>query len=207
MATVLVIARRAVTRARLERAIAGSDTLRLLSAPADLPCARQLHSVHPDVVLLAIEGEPLEASVAALRGAHAVVLLADTPRRALDQAIRGGLIRGVLPPDASAGEIVAAVGAVAAGLVVLHADALPAARGRALTPARPDLASAEPLTAREIDVLRMLTEGLANKEIAVALGISRSTAKFHVASIMAKLGAGSRTEAVTIGMRRGLVAI
>jgi DNA-binding CsgD family transcriptional regulator len=53
----------------------------------------------------------------------------------------------------------------------------------------------------------MLAEGLGNKTIAVRLGISTHTAKFHVASILAKLGAGSRTEAVTVGMRRGLVVI
>jgi DNA-binding NarL/FixJ family response regulator len=66
---------------------------------------------------------------------------------------------------------------------------------------------AQPLTARESEVLGMLAEGLGNKAIAARLGISTHTAKFHVASILAKLGAGSRTEAVTIGMRRGLVAI
>ena len=53
----------------------------------------------------------------------------------------------------------------------------------------------------------MLAEGLGNKIIAARLGISSHTAKYHVASILAKLGAGSRTEAVTIGMRRGLVTI
>jgi DNA-binding CsgD family transcriptional regulator len=63
------------------------------------------------------------------------------------------------------------------------------------------------LTAREIEVLGMLAEGLGNKAIAARLGISTHTAKFHVASILAKLGAGSRTEAVTMGMRRGLVVI
>ena len=66
---------------------------------------------------------------------------------------------------------------------------------------------AQPLTARETEVLGMLADGLGNKIIAARLGISAHTAKFHVASIMAKLGAGSRTEAVTIGMRRGLVVI
>ena len=66
---------------------------------------------------------------------------------------------------------------------------------------------AQTLTAREMEVLGMLADGLGNKIIAARLGISAHTAKFHVASIMAKLGAGSRTEAVTIGMRRGLVVI
>ena len=66
---------------------------------------------------------------------------------------------------------------------------------------------AEHLTARETAVLRLMALGLGNKEIASRLDISEHTAKFHVSSILAKLGAASRTEAVTIGMTRGLVAI
>jgi DNA-binding NarL/FixJ family response regulator len=100
---------------------------------------------------------------------------------------------------------------VAAGLVVLHpealADALAGRPRREALPARAVADPAQPLTAREIEVLGMLAEGLGNKTIAVRLGISTHTAKFHVASILAKLGAGSRTEAVTVGMRRGLVVI
>lgn len=65
----------------------------------------------------------------------------------------------------------------------------------------------ETLTPRESQVLRMLAEGLGNKEIAGQLGISDHTAKFHVASILGKLHAQTRTEAVTIGIRRGLVPI
>jgi DNA-binding NarL/FixJ family response regulator len=66
---------------------------------------------------------------------------------------------------------------------------------------------AEHLTARETVVLRLMALGLGNKEIASRLDISEHTAKFHVSSILAKLGAASRTEAVTIGMTHGLVAI
>lgn len=65
----------------------------------------------------------------------------------------------------------------------------------------------EPLTPRELQVLRMLADGLGNKEIASKLGISDHTAKFHVTQILGKLGAGSRTEAVAIGIRRGIVPI
>ena len=66
---------------------------------------------------------------------------------------------------------------------------------------------AEHLTARETEVLRMLADGLGNKEIAELLGISEHTAKFHVASILGKLNASSRTEAVRLGIRRGLIPI
>jgi DNA-binding NarL/FixJ family response regulator len=65
----------------------------------------------------------------------------------------------------------------------------------------------ERLTQRELQVLKMLAAGLANKEIAGQLGISDHTAKFHVAQILAKLGAGSRAEAVAIAIRRSLIPI
>ena len=63
---------------------------------------------------------------------------------------------------------------------------------------------AEPLTARELQVLQLIAEGLPNKGIARALNISENTAKFHVASLCAKLDASSRVEAVTAGVRLGL---
>ena len=69
------------------------------------------------------------------------------------------------------------------------------------------LTSIEPLTAREHDVLGLLVEGLPNKAIAHALGISDQTVKFHVAAITGKLGAANRTDAVRRAIRRGLVAI
>ena len=99
-------------------------------------------------------------------------------------------------------EILAAIEAVAAGLVVLHPQDLPVlASERALPLAQ------QTLSPREIQVLSMLAEGVGNKTIAWKLGISEHTVKFHVASIMTKLNAGSRTEAVTQGIRRGLILI
>ena len=63
------------------------------------------------------------------------------------------------------------------------------------------------LTRRELSVLRLVAHGLGNKEIASELGISAHTVKYHLASLLAKLGVHSRTEAVTIGLRRGLVPL
>jgi len=206
---VLVAARRAAA-ARLEGVVAGSRALRLVSGPPGLPLGRQVHELRPDIVLLDLAGERIDAVLAGVGDAAGtgVVVLADAPGRVLDEAARPrGLIRAVLPRDATAGEILAAIDAVAAGLVALHPEALEPLRRRAPTPVRAEPDPAQPLTAREIEVLGMLAEGLGNKIIAARLGISTHTAKFHVASIMAKLGAGSRTEAVTIGMRRGLVVI
>ncbi len=65
----------------------------------------------------------------------------------------------------------------------------------------------EEITPREIEVLRMLAEGLVNKDIAARLGISEHTVKFHISSILDKLGASTRTEAVILGIRRGLIPI
>ncbi len=63
----------------------------------------------------------------------------------------------------------------------------------------------DPLTDRELEVLNLVAEGFSNLEIAKRLGVSRNTIKFHVSSIIGKLGATSRTEAVTVGLRRGLI--
>ena len=68
-------------------------------------------------------------------------------------------------------------------------------------------ADLDPLTARELEVLALVAEGLPNKMIATALGISDQTVKFHVAAIIGKLGAGNRTDAVRRAVRLGLVAL
>ena len=65
----------------------------------------------------------------------------------------------------------------------------------------------EDLTARESEVLRLVSMGLGNKEIAARLAISEHTAKFHISSILGKLHAASRTEAVSLGIRKGLIPI
>jgi DNA-binding NarL/FixJ family response regulator len=99
-----------------------------------------------------------------------------------------------------------AVRSAEAGLVLLDLPlaatslALPAAIG---APAQ----IMEPLTARELQVLQLVAQGLPNKGIARRLGISENTAKFHVASLSGKLGASSRTEAVTLAARRGLILL
>ena len=132
------------------------------------------------------------------------VVLTDTADPALLGAGLRSNIRAALSTDANASEIVAAVHSAANGLVTLHhplAELL-------LGDQRPAPAALEePLSARELEVLSMLAEGLSNKVLAYRLGISEHTVKFHVTSIMAKLRAGSRTEAVMNGIRRGLIMI
>lgn len=134
-------------------------------------------------------------------------LLASLPRLAEERELAFGVLRR----DASAEEIVAAITAVAGGLIALDrrlmGDFLAPAE-RVLAPAADRLAIAdETLTARELEVLQLLAEGLPNKIIAQRLRISEHTAKFHVSAIMMKLGAASRTEAVTLAARRGLLIL
>ena len=133
-----------------------------------------------------------------------ILLMIDAPNSGLvTHAMRAG-IRGAIPSDATPQEIESAVHAINAGLVVttptLLAELLPETQifGEAL---------AEPLSSRELEVLDLLAEGLSNKLIAHRLNISEHTVKTHVASIFAKLGASSRTEAVSQAIRRGLVML
>ncbi len=105
----------------------------------------------------------------------------------------------------------AGVGAEIAGEFATLADARASALvvdALVVTPAREQRsATAEPLTAREVEVLEQLVEGLSNKAIAARLGISDQTVKFHVAAICGKLEAINRTDAVRRAIRRGLVTV
>ena len=135
-------------------------------------------------------------------GLPAAVLTADPEQAAV--ALAAGA-RGVLARDLEPGALAAALVAIARGLTVLDE----AARGRLLPEAAETRAPApsEELTARELEVLQLLAAGLSNKAIAHKLAISEHTAKFHVNSILAKLGASSRTEAVVAAARRALVIL
>ena len=111
--------------------------------------------------------------------------------------------RAVLTRDAEPARLAAAVRAAADGLVVID-EALLASVLRP-SPRADDLV--EPLTRREREVLELLAQGLANRDIATRLAISEHTAKFHVNAIIQKLGARGRTEAVVRAAHRGLVAL
>lgn len=137
-------------------------------------------------------------------GAPAVVLIADAlePGFVAD-ALRAG-IKAVLPAAAAPAELAAAIRAAAAGLTAVR----PADLDGILAPApRGEGAFGVHLSPRELEILQMLAEGLANKQIAWKLGISEHTVKFHVAAILNRLNAGSRAQAVAIGIRRGLILI
>jgi two-component system nitrate/nitrite response regulator NarL len=108
--------------------------------------------------------------------------------------------RGLLRRDTTPEPLLAALGAVLAGLLVLD----PALGGSLATRAAPPAAD---LTPREVEVLALLAEGLANRAIAQRLAISEHTVKFHLNAILGKLGAQSRTEAVVLAIRLGLITV
>ncbi len=171
-----------------------------------------LLDVGPDVILMEAAADAQEGLLNALEDAevaqeYAVVVLSEQPKADwLFKALRAG-VRAVLPRDATPEQLRAALEAAAAGLIVVHpsglSEVLPAPA--ALSSPVPELP--EPLTPREREVLQMISAGLGNKEIAGRLSISEHTVKFHVASILGKLGASTRTEAVSIGIRHGLVLL
>jgi len=201
---VLVVGGELVT-ARLEALLRNRSALRVtVSGPAEI--VRRLDD-RPAVVVLALPSEAAARALEALRGVasvEAVVLLSSDPAGAFTPQARRLGVRAVLPEDATAVELEGAIVAARAGLIALHPDALKtSAEARAAEPR----GGAVSLTPRELEILEMMAEGMSNRTIATRLGISSQTVKFHVASILAKLGAGSRTEAVTFGVRHGLIAL
>ena len=203
MIRTLVSAASELARAGLAAVVRDDARLSLIGEASPAELVASLAVFAPDVLLedRALDGAPVTVPS---------VALVDDPRSAwlgdrLDRADRGP--HAILARDASSAEIVAAIVAVAAGLVAVQPRALGFERDGAV-PAVPDAAPAiERLTARERDVLTELARGVPNKAIAARLGISEHTVKFHVASIFAKLAVSSRTEAVTQGVRLGLIML
>ena len=196
----------AVVRAGLEALIRQTPSLSLAGGVPPDRLLDQIGELEPDVVLVeSTRGQ--EGTLESLfhSGPAFVLLAEDEDIATIGEDLRSGL-RAALPRRASAEEIVAAIEAAAQGLVVLHPDILTALQRT--EPSRRSSGELDgALTAREIEVLGMLAEGLANKNIAFRLGISEHTVKFHIASIFTKLNASSRAEAVAIGMRQGLILL
>ncbi len=194
MTRVGVVTNSALLRAGLESVVELAGSAENLQAAAGLEA---------DVIVVDwTEEQAQELIDFAAESAPLIVLAADPQPPWLGEALRAG-VRGVLPRDASIPEIAAAIEAAAAGLVVLHPESVDAAAVR--TPA--SVAQGEPLSPREVEVLRLVAEGSSNKSIAWALKISEHTVKFHINSILSKMRAGSRTEAVMLGLRRGLIPL
>lgn len=207
---VLLIARQPVTRAGLQGILAErQDTVLVVgaaSSPGDIP--QLAAKLQPTVALVVADSaDELAMLASALEGARlpTVVLSNSLARIQTGLALEAG-VRGFLRLDVTAHEIVAALNAAAQGLVVL--DTL-------LVRLPPELPGSErqgerprgSLSDRELEVLGLVALGLPNKAIARRLRISEHTVKFHVGSILSKLDAVSRTDAVTRAARRGLLAL
>lgn len=187
-------------RVGLREVLNGSADLSVVAEAATLT---ELLAPEADVLVLV---GPLDLT--ALEKSVAVLLLTDDPleaRKLFDLSVAA---RGVLPVNAGEDELGAAVRALGEGLWVGAPSLVQGLLWRR-PPETPSDAEypGEPLTEREGQVLQLTAQGLANKQIAAALGISEHTVKFHLSSLYAKLGVTGRMEAVRAGARRGLVVL
>ena len=198
-------------QAGLEAAVCADARFEIVEKPGrSAGLASAIRNSKPDVVLLDVADGDLRrilSEVSPLRPPPAFAALIGTAERSdLRRLLQSG-VRAILQNDSSASEITDALQGAGNGLAVISPEfldvLLPTSEG-----ADADLMTLhDPLTSRESAVLALLAEGAGNKEIAVKLGVSEHTAKFHVSSILSKLGATTRTEAVTRGYRLGLILI
>jgi NarL family two-component system response regulator YdfI len=204
--SVLVIAGSERLAAIIEAKLRGQPGWRVsIAAAAEL--AHAFDDLEPACVVMALPPDAAIGALQALGGRPRlppVILLAAEPRQAWTAQARRAGVRGLLHEDATAEELTAAVAATMAGLLVLHPATVIARPATALGSRSP---SEMTLTPRELEILEMMAEGMSNRSIATRLRISGYTVKFHVASVLGKLGAASRTEAVTLGVRHGLISL
>lgn len=178
-------------RAGLRALLSSDNTIRVVNdsldenLDADVTITSASHASHPDIDL-----DPVSSA--------AILLLGEEPLK-VRELKRSARAWGILPEDASGEELCAAIHALSQGLIVGTNELLFQTESEPL--------SSGPLSERELEVLNHLSKGLANKQIAVELGISEHTVKFHVSSIYQKLNVTNRTEAVREGLRGGWIAL
>ena len=210
MIRAIITASNPILRAGLREILHGAEDI-TVAAETTSPDELTHLAAKADVIVIAL------ASAARIDLSHilpdgdtnpAILALTDDP------ADLGALMRlpapawGILSQDADAQEIIAAIRALSQGLIVGSPLLLKpiTSRSTVLGMGQPE-PLAEPLTERERQVLQRIAQGLANKQIAAALGISEHTVKFHLSSIYAKLGATNRTEAVRLGTLQGIIVL
>ena len=207
MIHVLIIASTLAVRAGL-RALLGSDEdIEIVDEAAEF----ELMDVLPpacDVIVSTADAfapEGLGALLTEMESPPALLLLTDEADLAVGLTSQPLRAWGVLNMDASEEELLAAVKALHEGLLAGAPPLMqPLLWGESSSTAAQDRMVDE-LTPRENEVLHLLSQGLANKQIAYQLDISEHTVKFHISSIYTKLGATNRTEAVRIGAQLGLI--
>jgi NarL family two-component system response regulator YdfI len=209
--SVFLVALSPRTRRELETMFHGSG-VEVVGSTSDLETtAEELSEREADIVLVSVDSAFREDLLDSLedmrlpRDTSIVVLVEQSSANFAQRAIRAG-VRGIFTSEIDAKSLISALKAVANGLLVLSPEESSAIVTSAGTVSEAPEAI-EPLTSREKEVLQRMADGLANKEIALRLNISEHTVKFHVASILGKLEASSRTEAVSIGIRNGIILL
>ncbi|HXF62325.1 MAG TPA: response regulator transcription factor [Caldilineaceae bacterium] len=207
---ILVVDDHPIVRDGLVAVLSTQPDLEVCGQADDGPEAVRLAAeLQPDVILLDLEMPGMDgvAALQAIRSRNpalrAIVFTAfDTDERIL-AAVQAGA-QGYLLKGAPRDELFNAIRVVHAGGSLLQ-PVVASRLLRRVTEQRHTPGPVEPLTSREEEVLRALAKGLQNKEIAAQLAITERTVKFHVSSIMGKLGAGNRTEVVTLAAQYGLI--
>jgi DNA-binding NarL/FixJ family response regulator len=211
---ILIVADDALARAGLAAVLmnqAGCIVAGQVGADADL--AAHVAVYDPDVILWDLGWDPTRMAPGSQRPmlerlaeqtGEDIPIVALVPDAGFAAAAWAAGARALLPREAASSTMAAAIDAAAHGLVTLDASLVPAL----LTPATQASSTLlEALTPREQQVLHLLAQGLPNKAIARQLTISEHTVKFHVNAILGKLGAQSRTEAVVLATRLGLLSL
>ena len=211
---VLVVARMSARRAHLASVI--SRAVRSVNVISDSQISPERFASSKADVLVADLDTPASA-VAMLDfleeapASGGAIALIDDPDPAWVRSALRASAHAIISRDASAEDMQIALQAAEAGFILLHPTSVQGLLQNNTIAEVNDISGEdlprEDLTTRESEVLRLVGLGLGNKEIAARLAISEHTAKFHISSILSKLHAGSRTEAVSLGIRRGLIPI
>ena len=204
MLRVLLVGDDPLARGGLAYLLSGEPGLAVVAQADALGAAAAVERDDPEVAVWDLGADPLgwleRLGDLGESGPPALALLLDEEPAAA--ALAAGA-RGLLFRDVEGRRLAAALRALAGGLLVFDEALLPPLLRPRPAPQTPP----EPLTPRELEVLQLLAQGLSNRRIAERLGISEHTAKFHVNSIVGKLGAQTRTDAAVRAARLGLVLL
>jgi DNA-binding NarL/FixJ family response regulator len=207
---VLIVADSPARRASLGDLVSRARNGRVATVSDSRISAARFAASKADVVVADLDNPAAAAAlirfVADAPAGTGSVALIDEPEPAWVRSAVSASVNAILARDAEPADLQLAFQAAQAGFVVLHPSSV---RGlRAESYRQPSIDGVEEdLTARESEILRLVSMGLGNKDIAGRLAISEHTVKFHISSILGKLDAASRTEAVSLGIRRGLIPI
>ena len=202
MIRVTIVSANHALRVGLREMLGNQPDIKVVGETSDLESVNEMET---EVVVLAPVSS---ARLFESKAAFAILFLTDDIENVRGMLNSTSRAWGVLSSDATEDELGAAVRAVGEGLWV---GAPGLVKSLIRLPGRRESSSEEsliePLTARELEVIQLMAQGLANKQIALALGISEHTVKFHLSSLYAKLNSASRTEAVKRGIELGLISL